>query len=144
MAGEIVLGYDGQDGSVAALRTAVGDCGGVPAAARDRVRIPTRGDRRRRLRPREGSAWGRRGPDRGGGRRRLTRSTPRSTCRSSWSICGRRRRFSARPTSTTRSAIVVGTTGHGPIKGALLGSVTYQVVHRSTRPVVVVPAPEAT
>jgi len=39
-------------------------------------------------------------------------------------------------------AIVVGTTGQGPIKGALLGSVTYQVVHRSTRPVVVVPAPE--
>ena len=37
-------------------------------------------------------------------------------------------------------AVVVGTTGHGPIKGVLLGSVTYQVVHRSTRPVVVVPA----
>ena len=30
----------------------------------------------------------------------------------------------------------------GPIAGALLGSVTYQVVHRSTRPVVVVPSPE--
>ena len=32
-------------------------------------------------------------------------------------------------------AIVVGTTGRGPIAGSLLGSVTYQVVHRSTRPV---------
>jgi len=36
-------------------------------------------------------------------------------------------------------AIVVGGTDHGPIRGSLLGSVTYQVVHRSTRPVVVVP-----
>ena len=40
-------------------------------------------------------------------------------------------------------AIVVGAAGGlGPIRGALLGSVTYQVVHRSTRPVVVVPSPE--
>lgn len=36
-------------------------------------------------------------------------------------------------------AIVVGAASHGPVAGALLGSVTYQVVHRSTRPVVVVP-----
>jgi nucleotide-binding universal stress UspA family protein len=42
-------------------------------------------------------------------------------------------------------AIVVGSSGgRGPIAGALLGSVTYQVVHRSTRPVVVVPSPEDT
>jgi nucleotide-binding universal stress UspA family protein len=39
-------------------------------------------------------------------------------------------------------AIVVGAAGRGPIAGALLGSVTYQVVHRATRPVVVVPSPE--
>jgi len=39
-------------------------------------------------------------------------------------------------------AVVVGAAGgRGPIAGALLGSVTYQVVHRSTRPVVVVPSP---
>ncbi|MCU1457912.1 MAG: Universal stress protein family protein, partial [Actinomycetia bacterium] len=37
-------------------------------------------------------------------------------------------------------ALVVGATGTGPIRGALLGSVTYQVVHRSTRPVLVVPS----
>jgi nucleotide-binding universal stress UspA family protein len=37
-------------------------------------------------------------------------------------------------------AIVVGATNRGPLTGALLGSVTYQVVHRSTRPVLVVPA----
>jgi nucleotide-binding universal stress UspA family protein len=40
-------------------------------------------------------------------------------------------------------AIVVGAAGGwGPLAGALLGSVTYQVVHRSTRPVVVVPSPD--
>jgi nucleotide-binding universal stress UspA family protein len=39
-------------------------------------------------------------------------------------------------------AIVVGSAGTGPIRGGLLGSVTYQVVHRATRPVVVVPSPE--
>ena len=38
-------------------------------------------------------------------------------------------------------AIVVGSTGRGPIAGTVLGSVTYQVVHRSKRPVVVVPSP---
>ncbi len=38
-------------------------------------------------------------------------------------------------------AIVVGSAGRGPVAGALLGSVTYQVVHRATRPVVVVPSP---
>ena len=37
-------------------------------------------------------------------------------------------------------SIVVGSAGRGPIAGALLGSVTYQVVHRSTRPVLVVPS----
>ena len=38
-------------------------------------------------------------------------------------------------------AIVVGRPGRGPMRGALLGSVTYQVVHRATKPVVVVPSP---
>jgi nucleotide-binding universal stress UspA family protein len=37
--------------------------------------------------------------------------------------------------------IVVGATSRGPMAGALLGSATYQVVHRSTRPVLVVPTP---
>jgi nucleotide-binding universal stress UspA family protein len=38
-------------------------------------------------------------------------------------------------------AIVVGSAGRGPIAGTVLGSVTYQVVHRAKRPVVVVPSP---
>lgn len=37
--------------------------------------------------------------------------------------------------------IVVGTYGEHPLKGALLGSTPYRLVHRSTRPVLVVRAP---
>jgi nucleotide-binding universal stress UspA family protein len=38
--------------------------------------------------------------------------------------------------------IVVGAESRGPIAGSLLGSATYQVVHRSPRPVLVVPTPD--
>jgi nucleotide-binding universal stress UspA family protein len=38
-------------------------------------------------------------------------------------------------------AIVVGTYGEHPIKGALLGSVPHKLLHVSERPVLVVPAP---
>jgi nucleotide-binding universal stress UspA family protein len=37
--------------------------------------------------------------------------------------------------------IVVGTRGEGPVAGMLLGSVPYKLVHRSPVPVLVVPAP---
>ena len=40
-------------------------------------------------------------------------------------------------------AIVVGLQGMGPIKGAILGSVTYRVLHSAPCPVLVVQAPEA-
>lgn len=40
-------------------------------------------------------------------------------------------------------AIAVGHGGSGPLKAALLGSVTYEIVHRSTIPVLVVPNDEA-
>ena len=39
-------------------------------------------------------------------------------------------------------AIVVGTFGEHPIKGALLGSVPHKLLHLSERPVLVVPTPE--
>jgi nucleotide-binding universal stress UspA family protein len=39
-------------------------------------------------------------------------------------------------------AIVVGHGGQGPMRGALLGSITYEIVHRSPVPVVVVPDPD--
>ncbi len=38
--------------------------------------------------------------------------------------------------------IVVGTHGESPIRGALLGSTAYKLVHTATRPVLVVPAPK--
>lgn len=38
--------------------------------------------------------------------------------------------------------IVVGSHGEGPLTGALLGSVSYKLLHRSSRPVLVVPANE--
>lgn len=37
-------------------------------------------------------------------------------------------------------AIVVGHGGRGPMAGALLGSITYEIVHRSPVPVLVVPS----
>ena len=40
-------------------------------------------------------------------------------------------------------AIAVGHGGSGPLKAALLGSVTYEIVHRSPIPVLVVPNDEA-
>jgi nucleotide-binding universal stress UspA family protein len=39
-------------------------------------------------------------------------------------------------------AIVVGGTGERPIMGAILGSVPHKLLHRSTVPVLVVPTPE--
>jgi nucleotide-binding universal stress UspA family protein len=39
-------------------------------------------------------------------------------------------------------AIVVGHGGRGPLRAALLGSITYEIVHRSPVPVLVVPEPE--
>ena len=38
--------------------------------------------------------------------------------------------------------IVVGGSGERPIVGAILGSVPHKLLHRSTVPVLVVPAPE--
>jgi nucleotide-binding universal stress UspA family protein len=39
------------------------------------------------------------------------------------------------------SMIVVGHGGRGPLRAALLGSTTYEVIHRATVPVLVMPAP---
>ena len=39
-------------------------------------------------------------------------------------------------------AIVVGSYGESPIKGAILGSTPHKLLHLSTRPVLVVPNPD--
>ncbi len=41
------------------------------------------------------------------------------------------------------SMIIVGTRGESPVVGAILGSTAYKLLHRSTVPVLVVPAPPA-
>ena len=46
-------------------------------------------------------------------------------------------------TARGAEAIAVGHGGSGPLKAALLGSITYEIVHRSPIPVLVVPNDEA-
>ena len=141
MAGEIVVAYDGQAGSAAALRTAV-----AIAAAFKRPLIIVFGYRPAPI---------------GGEVTELAKAVREIGDR-----------FTAEAVETARTidpsvstvvelvddrpadailraadehdalAVVIGATNVGPIRGTLLGSVTYQVVHRSTRPVVVVPTTE--
>lgn len=140
MAGEVVLGYDGNEGSGAALRTATSI-----AAAFDRplvivfgYRPPTMGgdiaDLRRAVREIG---------------EKLTKEAVEAAHGVDASVSASVELVDDRPADAILRvadeydalAVVVGATGRGPIRGSLLGSVTYQVVHRSTRPVVVVPAP---
>ncbi|MGZ6968002.1 MAG: universal stress protein [Acidimicrobiia bacterium] len=142
MAGEIILGYDGQPGSVAALQTAT-----AIAAAFQRPLVIVFG-----FRP---AAIGGDVSDLGkavrGVGEDLTAEAVRTAHDLDTSVEVQAELVDLRPADAVLGAadehdalaIVVGATGHGPIRGALLGSVTYQVVHRSTRPVVVVPVPEA-
>lgn len=46
-------------------------------------------------------------------------------------------------TARQADAVAVGHGGAGPLRAALLGSVTYEIVHRATLPVLVVPNDEA-
>lgn len=140
MAGEVVLGYDGNEGSGAALNTATSI-----AAAFDRplvivfgYRPPTMGgdiaDLRRAVREIG---------------EKLTKEAVEAAHGVDASVSVSVELVDDRPADAILRvadeydalAVVVGATGRGPISGSLLGSVTYQVVHRSTRPVVVVPAP---
>jgi nucleotide-binding universal stress UspA family protein len=141
MAGEIVLGYDGQPGSVAALTTAT-----AIAAAFQRPLVIVFGHRP--------AAIGGEVSDLGKAVRSLgvtlTDEAVAKVSDQDGSVDVQVEIVDLRPADAVLAAadehdalaIVVGTTGRGPIAGSLLGSVTYQVVHRSTRPVVVVPGPE--
>jgi nucleotide-binding universal stress UspA family protein len=142
MTGEIVLGYDGQAGSKAALRTATGI-----ASAFQRPLVIVFGHRP--------AAIGGDVSDLGKAVRKvgegLTKEALATVNQIDATVDAQIEIVDLRPAEALLAvaderdalAIVVGTTGDGPLKGALMGSVTYQVVHRSTRPVVVVPDPDA-
>ena len=141
MAGEVVLGFDGQVGSQAALRTAVS----VAAAFKRPLVI----------------AFGYAPAPIGGAvadistsvealGTQITDDAAAAVKKIDPSVEVKTELVNDRPAEAILRAaeqydalaIVVGAAGRGPMAGALLGSVTYQVVHRSTRPVLVVPSPE--
>jgi len=142
MAGDVILGYDGQEGAEAALGTATR----IAAAFKTPLVI----------------VFGYRPAPIGGDVTDLARAVRTLGERITGEALDAVHKIDASVTATVELvddrpaeailraadehdalAIVVGATGRGPLTGALLGSVTYNVVHRSTRPVVVVPAPEA-
>jgi len=142
MAGEIVLGFDGQEGSNAALRTAVAVAaafkrplviafGYAPAAIGGQVADISEAVQQLGT--------------------KITDAAMKTVHEIDPTVEVKSELVNDRPAEAILRAaeeydaltIVVGAAGRGPIAGALLGSVTYQVVHRSTRPVLVVPAPGA-
>jgi nucleotide-binding universal stress UspA family protein len=142
MAGEIVLGYDGEPGSRAALQTAV-----AIAAAFKRPLVIAFGYAPAPIGG-EVADLSKAIEDLGN---KITAEAVAVAHGVDPSVAVQTELVNDRPAEAILRAaekydalaIVVGAAGGlGPIRGALLGSVTYQVVHRSTRPVVVVPSPE--
>ena len=142
MAGEVLVGYDGQEGAVAALNTAT-----AIAAAFDRELVIVFGYRPAAIGGDVtdlGRAVRELGEKMGAQAIAAVRTQDASVTATVELVDDRPAEALLRAAEEHEAlAIVVGATGHGPIKGSLLGSVTYQIVHRSTRPVVVVPAPPA-
>jgi len=139
MAGEIVVGYDGPGrrgggphhrgaGSPARVRPAVGDRVRVPALGPSAATSTNLAQAVREV----GERMGRGGAHAGVHAPRRPRSTPQLEL-----VDDRPAEALLRAADEHDAlAIVVGTTGPAaPIAGSILGSVTYQVVHRSTRPV---------
>jgi nucleotide-binding universal stress UspA family protein len=141
MAGEVVLGYDGEPGSLTALQTAVAVAaafkrplviafGYAPAAIGGDVADLSRAVRELA--------------------EKFTAAAVKIAHDADASVEVHIELVNDRPAEAILRAadqydaltIVVGATNRGPMAGALLGSVTYQVVHRSSRPVLVVPTPE--
>jgi len=141
MAGEIVLGYDGEPGSRAALQTAV-----AIAAAFKRPLVIAFGYAPA---PMGGSVLDLSNAIQDIGRK-ITAEAVQVANGIDGSVATKVELVNDRPAEAILRAadeydalaIVVGSAGRGPVASALLGSVTYQVVHRATRPVVVVPSPE--
>jgi nucleotide-binding universal stress UspA family protein len=141
MAGEIVVGYDGMEGAVAALASAVGI-----AAAFQRPLVIVFGYRPAPIGG-EVATMARAVRDVG---ERMTEEALSAVKAHNAKVEAVVELVDDRPADAILRAadehdalaIVVGATNKGPVAGGLLGSVTYQVVHRSKRPVVVVPVPE--
>ncbi len=141
MAGEVVLGYDGEPGSRAALQTAV-----AIAAAFKRPLVIAFGYAPAPIGG-EVADLSRAVQDLG---EKITADAVAVAHEVDASVAVQVELVNDRPAEAILRAadqyealaIVVGAAGRGPMAGALLGSVTYQVVHRATRPVVVVPSPE--
>ena len=140
MSGEVILGYDGEPGSRAALNTAV-----AIAAAFERPLVITFGYAPA---PIGGEVADLARAVQGIGEK-VTNEAVEQARAIDTSVDTRVELVNDRPADALLRAadeydalaIVVGSAGRGPIAGTVLGSVTYQVVHRSKRPVVVVPSP---
>jgi nucleotide-binding universal stress UspA family protein len=141
MAGEVVLGYDGEPGSLAALQSAVAVAaafkrplviafGYAPAPIGGDVADLSRAIRELGEKFTQEAVKIAHGVDAA-----LEVKVELVNDRPAEAILRAAEQYDA-------LTIVVGSAGRGPMAGALLGSVTYQVVHRSTRPVLVVPTPE--
>jgi len=140
MAGEVIVGYDGEPGSRGALQTAV-----AIAAAFKRPIVITFGYAPAPIGG-EVADLSRAVQDIG---EKITGEAVYQAHAIDASVDTRVELVNDRPADALLRAadqydalaIVVGSTGRGPIAGTVLGSVTYQVVHRANRPVVVVPSP---
>jgi nucleotide-binding universal stress UspA family protein len=140
MAGEVVVGYDGQEGSLAALHTAVS-----VASAFKRGLVIVFGYQPN---PQGGEVKDLRDAVRAVGERFTAEAVKTahdldSTVNVAVELVDDRPAEAILRAAEEHDALVtvLGAAARGPIAGALLGSVTYQVVHRSPRPVLVVPTP---
>ena len=141
MAGDILVGYDGQEASVAAIATATAI---ASAFGRELVIVfgyrpaPIGGDV---------PSMARAVRDVG---EEMTKQALTRVAESDPDVVATVELVDDRPAEAILRAaeehdalmIVVGSSNKGPITGSLLGSVCYHVIHRSKRPVVVVPAPD--
>jgi nucleotide-binding universal stress UspA family protein len=141
MAGDIVLGYDGSEGSQAALRVAVAVAKAFDApltAVFGYEPNPMGGE----------TADYKNQLEKIGGDHLAAAVTEAKALDPSVAVeplvVGLRPVESLLQASLEREArvIVVGGSGERPIVGAILGSVPHKLLHRSTVPVLVVPAPE--
>lgn len=141
MAGDIVLGYDGSEGSTAALRVAV-----TVAKAFDAPLTIVFGYEPN---PMGGETADYKNQLERIGKGHLDQAVAEAraldpTVRVEPIVAALRPVESLLEASLEREArvIVVGGNGERPLVGAILGSVPHKLLHRSTVPVLVVPAPE--